>query len=400
MATATRNTTWVSGQTLTAAALNDEFNNLLTALALTNSDVSAAAAIVSTKISFSTLKDGSGNTAIDINATGSAVNYIGITNAAADGSPLIAAEGSDTNINLRLDGKGSGYVLSNLAAPRGFLINGKIVPSVSSNNLTVAIKGLDGNDPSSANPVYCRIGDTVQVITSALSVTKNAGTNWFDSGGAEIATNEVDYFVYLGYNSTDGVTLGYSRLPFVHQYNEFSATSTNDRYCAISDVSNAAATDYYEVAGRFAATLSAGAGYTWTVPTFTAINLIQRPIYHTRKLVFTAVVTGFSSDPTSAFYYQIVNDKLHLNLRQSVVGTSNSGNFTIQSPLTAYEDSDYYYDGQCAVVDDGTRAAPVGLLEVQGASATINVHVNWATTTAWTASGNKRIPVGMITIDL
>ena len=67
---------------------------------------------------------------------------------------------------------------ANFYAPEGFLLNGKIVPSVASNNLTVAIKGLDGNNPSSTNPIYVRIGDTIRSITSALSVTKNAGTNW------------------------------------------------------------------------------------------------------------------------------------------------------------------------------------------------------------------------------
>lgn len=50
MATPTRTTTWVSQQTLTAAALNGEFDNLLNALALTNSDISSGAAIAISKI--------------------------------------------------------------------------------------------------------------------------------------------------------------------------------------------------------------------------------------------------------------------------------------------------------------------------------------------------------------
>lgn len=184
-------------------------------------------------------------------------------------------------------------------SPQGFLINGKIVPSVASNDLTVAIKGLDGSDPSATNPVYCRIGDSIRSITSALSVTKNDGTNWFDSGGAELATKETDYFVYLGYNATDGVVVGFSRIPYATKYGDFSATSTNAAYCAISTITTAASTDYYQNIGRFAATLSAGAGYTWTVPTFTAINLIQYPIYESRWLAFVPVDTGFSAVPTN-----------------------------------------------------------------------------------------------------
>jgi len=83
------------------------------------------------------------------------------------------------------------------------MINGKIDVSVASSDLTVAIKTLSGNNPSTSEPVYVRIGDTVRSITSALSVTRNDGTNWFNSGSSELATFEVDYFVYLGYNATD-----------------------------------------------------------------------------------------------------------------------------------------------------------------------------------------------------
>ena len=180
-------------------------------------------------------------------------------------------------------------------SPEGFLINGKIVPSVADNNLTVALKGLDGNDPSATNPIYIRIGDTVHSITSALSVTKNAGTNWFNAGSSELATKEIDYFVYLGYNATDGVVIGFSRIPYATEYSQFSTTSTDEKYCAISTITNAAAGDDYVVIGRFAATLSAGAGYTWSVPTFDSKNLIQRPIFETRILDWQPIFSASGS---------------------------------------------------------------------------------------------------------
>lgn len=180
----------------------------------------------------------------------------------------------------------------NLIAPQGFLINGKITPTVASDNLTVTIQTAGGATPSASDPVYCRIGDTVRSITGALSVTKNAGTNWFDSGSTQVKTKEVDYFVYLGYNATDGVVVGFSRIPNGYQYDSFSATTTNIKYCAISDISNAAAGDDYELVGRFAATLSGGAGYTWTVPTYTTGNLINYPIRTTRWMTYTPTVYG------------------------------------------------------------------------------------------------------------
>lgn len=230
------------------------------------------------------------------------------------------------------------FYASNFNAPEGFLLNGKIVPSVASNNLTVAIKGMDGNDPSASNPVYIRIGDTVRAITSALSVTKNAGTNWCNAGSSELATKEIDYFVYIGYNATDGVVVGFSRIPYANSYDDFSTTTTNEKYAAISTITNVAATDYYTVVGRFAATLSAGAGYTWTVPTFTAKNLIQRPIFTTRQLSYTPTTTATTGSYTSVAtvgFYRVRDDMCHIRTVTTVttIGTA-AGNTRITTPFS------------------------------------------------------------------
>ena len=167
------------------------------------------------------------------------------------------------------------------------LLGGRIQATVASNNLTLAVKTLAGTDPSASSPVGIWIGDTLRWITSALSVSANAGTNWFNSGSAGLATREIDYFAYIGYNATDGVVLGYARIPYAKLYSDFNTTTTNARYARISTITNAAAGDNYVNIGRFAATLSAGGGHTWTVPTFNNSNLIQEPIYNTRGLIYT-----------------------------------------------------------------------------------------------------------------
>ena len=59
------------------------------------------------------LFDSNGNESILFTATGSAVNEITVTNAAASGDPAISATGSDTNIDLNLVAKGTGVVQSN-----------------------------------------------------------------------------------------------------------------------------------------------------------------------------------------------------------------------------------------------------------------------------------------------
>src|ERR1035437_817059 len=77
--------------------------------------------------------------------------------------------------------------LSHIGGPQGFGYNYKIVRTVDgSGNMTVALKGLDGNDPSASNPIPIRIGDTVRTITGATSQTITAGYNYFNSGSAEL----------------------------------------------------------------------------------------------------------------------------------------------------------------------------------------------------------------------
>lgn len=220
-----------------------------------------------------------------------------------------------------------------LYAPQGFLINGKIVVTDAA-GITVAIKTLAGTDPSATDPVYVRIGDTVRSITAALSVAKADGTNWFNSGATELAAVELDYFAYLGYNATDGVVLGFSRIPHATQYGDFSATTTNDKYCAISTITTAASTDYYENIGRFAATLSAGAGYTWSVPTYTALNLIQRPIRESQWRTYTATMAGVTSQ-TGTVKFKLIGNTCFLCTSENNGGTSNATTKTQKLPITA-----------------------------------------------------------------
>ena len=57
--------------------------------------------------------DTNANTLLGITATGSAVNYLTLTNAATTGTPALGATGSDTNVSLNLTTKGNGTVQAN-----------------------------------------------------------------------------------------------------------------------------------------------------------------------------------------------------------------------------------------------------------------------------------------------
>jgi hypothetical protein len=242
-----------------------------------------------------------------------------------------------TNANIT-DTRRSVFVAPTGARNQG-LINGKIVPTVASNDLTVAIKTLSDTDPSVTNPVGIWIGNNLRWITSSLSIAANAGTNWFNSGSAELATREIDYFAYIGYNATDGITLGFARIPYAKLYSDFNTTNTNEKYARISTITNAAAGDNYVNIGRFAATLSAGAGHTWSVPAFTNANLIQEPIYETRVLTFTGVYSAsesmtYSSITSTALKYQIISNRMFYNIEfTGTTGGVASFALYIKSPM-------------------------------------------------------------------
>lgn len=251
-------------------------------------------------------------------------------------------------------------------APQGFLINGKIVPSVGSNNLTVALKTLAGTDPSALNPIHIRIGDTIRTITSALSGTWNAGTNWLNMGSSELATKEVDLFTYLFWSQNDnGVRLLVSRIPFANVFSDFTSSNTAEKgYIIPSSPSwSATATDQGENIGRFSATLSAGAGYTWSVPTFTSVNLIQRPIFETRMLDWVPTVAGSGSMTISSISFEAIN-KYQIRMNQMALnvainfttGGTASNTITVTYPFAPISGGNLFR-GPCAV--EATTNAPI-----------------------------------------
>lgn len=260
-----------------------------------------------------TLTDDNGLTWLERGFVASAVNQIKVTNAITGTPPRVEANGTDTNINLLEQGKGSGNVVSKLAAQQGYLMNGQISRTVATNNLTVAIKTLFGNDPSVNDPVFVRIGNTVRSITAALSITLNAGTNWFSKGAGYFATTETDFFVYLVWNTNQtAVQIAFSSDPGMRIYSDFSTTNTNWNYFGGTGTAPAA-TDEAEVIGRFNATLSATAAFNWSVPATSII--INRPIFETR--IFTYTNSGGGG---GALYFKQVNSE-----KRCWGSTNNSG---------------------------------------------------------------------------
>lgn len=281
------------------------------------------------------------------------------------------------------------------------LLGGRIQATVASNNLTLAVKTLAGTDPSASSPVGIWIGDTLRWITSALSVSANAGTNWFNSGSTELATQSVDYFVYCGFNSTDGITLGFARIPYAGLYSDFNTTNTNEKFARISTITNAAAGDNYVNIGRFAATLSASASHNWSVPTFNANNLIQRPIFETRWLSWVTEAYGsggskgtYAQDST-LFKYKIVGNQAFVKFGARITNKGSwSGNFLVNTPIGTVNNefspaSDIYFNSGVVPNAGNPATASRALLKFNAAAQLIGISSIFTAALQWSAVANS-----------
>jgi len=272
----------------------------------------------------------------------------------------------------------------------------KIAPSVASNNLTVAIQHLDGSSPSANNPMAFKVGDTFRVVTSSLSVTKNAGTNWCNAGSAELAGQPIDWFVYVLYETgaSAGLKVLFSRLSHARTMADFVNTSTDEKYPA-GNWTNFNSTDEVSLIGRFEAQLSAAASYNWSITTQVVIN---RPVYQSRLLTWapltqTPSVTGYSVNPGSALYrYQVLPEGMvRLMVAEGTNGTSNLGTKTYTAPFKLESTTNALAEGLIGVpVDNGVLgAAGFGAMITPGSNA---ISMFRSAAVAWTASGGCRIP--------
>ncbi len=225
-------------------------------------------------------------------------------------------------------------------AINGTVFNLKLSVTVSSNDLVVALKTHAGTDPSATDPGYVKINGTVRSVTAATSFTLADGTSWFGSGAAELGTLEIDYFAYLVWDSNSSVVaISAARISHGTTVNatDFSTTTTNERY--LVNYSNFTVGDDVVNIGRFAATLSlTGTGHLWTVPTYTNKNLIQVPIYESRKMSWTPTVTSGGGTPTTVTkncFYKVKRGQIEYYPDITVVAKGTAtGNMVLTYPFS------------------------------------------------------------------
>lgn len=319
-------------------------------------------------------------------------DVFGISDSAASG---VLKKLSWTNIKATLktyfdtlyQAAGSSGLVSN--GQEGFVDNAVITPSISSNNLTVAIKTVAGTDPQSSDAVTIRIGNSKRTLSGALSVTVNAGTNTFNLGATEFLGLKNQLFVYLGWMAASStIFIGLSRYNHGKTYADFSTTATSEGYLSYSG-SAPASTDEVELIGRIDVQNSGTASFNWSLPS--GATVINRPIYHTDWITYTSVQTGFSSNPTNTNYQYLLTDRtVFWQHSQGTNGTSNSTSFTQTLPFTCGGSTLSIYMGTMqTTVDNGVILTTPGRCSTGGTLNTLTINKDVGGN-AFTASGGKR----------
>lgn len=270
--------------------------------------------------------------------------------------------------------------------------NYKLVPSVASNNLTLAVKNWEWNDPTYWKPIlYKDGGGVVRTITSTLSVTANAWTDHLNAWRTWLATKEVDFFPYFQWNTTTSSTnLLIRRFPEATTMADI-VNSWTDEKGAIGIV-NYNATDTLVNIGRFSAILWVSATYLWTLWT----DIKHKPINESRWLDFGTVFTGFSSSPTSiTSTYKVIWDTCFYRPHAGVNGTSNATSMTVTAPFKAVDTGSAHWTWSCMAVDSGSFQTNPWCLYYSAVNNYIEVYKTWAFW-AWTNTWAKNIKDGMI----
>ena len=147
--------------------------------------------------------DTNGNELLKVTATASAVNELTLANAATGGAPTLTASGGDTNIGMKLVGKGTGEVTArvngsdvfNASSNFGFknrIINGAMV--IDQRNAGVEV------NPAVNTTYYLDRWQATSTAASKFKIGQNAGA----------ITPPTGYINYLGCTSLSAYTVGAS----------------------------------------------------------------------------------------------------------------------------------------------------------------------------------------------
>ena len=258
----------------------------------------------------------SGNQSLQVNNVASAVNYAQIVGAVTGAAPTLSAQGTDTNIGLVLNGKGTGVValggstVANSAAqfvPTASGANYLTFTGTASGSFSTTI-GSDGTDSvvninfrpkSSGSNVFYSSG-TIQTIISGA-----AAVNYLQLTGAATGANPT--LSAQGSDTNISLTLTPKGTGVVSTTSlTLSSTLTTAAYTetiTASGTVGASATLAITAGTILTATLTSATACTFTMPTATAGKsftlLLKQPASGTATTAtFTGVKWGTAGAPT------------------------------------------------------------------------------------------------------
>lgn len=257
----------------------------------------------------------------------------------------------------------------------------QITPSISWGNLTIAFKNYNWDNASANAPVKQQIWDTIRTLTSSLSVVANAATSYLNMWSSELATKEVDLFVYLQWNSTtNAINLLISRVPYASTMADFSNSNTLEKWAIW--IINYNSSNKVVCIWRFTAILSAWAWYTWSTPSWW-FDVRNYPIYETDWLDWTSVTTWFSSVSVNWYRYKINWNKIDMIFKE-VSWVSNWTNLLTTLPFTPAYFPSY---SSCFVQDNGSYSTTPWCFTFSSNYADVRkTFFNWAFTNSWNKS--------------
>lgn len=268
----------------------------------------------------------------------------------------------------------------------------KLAVSVASNDLVVTLQHSDGTNPTSTRPLYFRIGGVWRAVTTTTTITVVDGSSWFGAGAAHLGTQLCGYFPYVVWDSNSSVVaLSIARIPYGRLVSDFNSSATSEKH--LIGYVNFTSTDPVANIGYFEATLSlAGTSHLWTVPTFTNVNLRHEPTFQTQRLIWAPAPTGYSAVPTSNMYqYMIDRNLLYGWISEGADGTSNATTLTITLPFSVLTLTAASWNGMGNARDNTAALTTAIRINLTSAATTAGIFPNQSGTSAWTASGGKRI---------
>jgi hypothetical protein len=286
-------------------------------------------------------------------------------------------------------------------AATGIENNYLIVPSVTSNNLTVEIKTPGGLNPSINDSIRFIVGSTVHTLSAAASIICNAGANYCNLGAQVLGDLPHDVFLYAidQTGAGGGLRFGFSRIPYATKMGDFVNSTTDQKYI-VGNHTAFTATDKVANIGRFKVQLTVNVSYFWSIPA--SANVINRPIMSTDRSDFNQVWTGFSSPPTNpVMHYILSGDVVTIWTRNATGGTSNATAMQLQAPFVSPNIANAIWTDVARCQDSGSIQANPCLLQIVANSNSLIYRKSYSSSSDdWTATGTKNVLTSKVSFPL